>query len=85
MDRIALISDAMNTERPSQVTDNLFIGGALAAKSMHTLQYLGITHILCLCLNEIGQSDSQYPEFFEYKNFSVSISSSISFSANLGS
>ncbi|KAL0918545.1 hypothetical protein M5K25_010559 [Dendrobium thyrsiflorum] len=72
LDRIALISDAMNTERPSQVTDNLFIGGALAAKSMHTLQYLGITHILCLCLNEIGQSESQHPEFFEYKNFSIS-------------
>ncbi|XP_020593145.1 dual specificity protein phosphatase PHS1 [Phalaenopsis equestris] len=72
LDRMALISDAMNTERPSQVTDNLFIGGALAAKAVHTLQYLGITHIICLCLNEIGQSDSQHPEFFEYKNFSIS-------------
>lgn len=71
LERIALISDAASTERPSLVTGNLFIGGALAAKSVHTLQHLGITHILCLCSNEIGQSDSQYPDLFEYKNFSV--------------
>lgn len=71
LERIALISDAANTERPSLVTGNLFIGGALAARSMYTLQHLGITHILCLCSNEIGQSDSQYLDVFEYKNFSV--------------
>ncbi|KAG8052100.1 hypothetical protein GUJ93_ZPchr0001g32927 [Zizania palustris] len=39
---------------------------------MYTLQHLGITHILCLCSNEIGQSDSQFPDLFEYKNFSIS-------------
>ncbi|XP_039136544.1 dual specificity protein phosphatase PHS1-like [Dioscorea cayenensis subsp. rotundata] len=72
LERIALISDAANTERPSLVTGNVFIGGALAARSMHTLQHLGITHILCLCSHEIGQSDSQYPDHFEYKNFSIS-------------
>ncbi|OAY77322.1 dual specificity protein phosphatase PHS1-like isoform X1 [Ananas comosus] len=72
LERIALISDAANTERPSLVTGNLFIGGALAARSMYTLQHLGITHILCLCSNEIGQSDSQYLDVFEYKNFSIS-------------
>lgn len=66
-----MISDAANTERPSSVTANLFIGGALAAKSVFTLQHLGITHILCLCANEIGQSDSQHPDLFEYRNFSV--------------
>ncbi|XP_077241708.1 dual specificity protein phosphatase family protein isoform X2 [Tasmannia lanceolata] len=70
LERIALISDAANTERPSMITDNLFIGGTLAARSVDTLQYLGITHILCLCSNEIGQSDSQFPDLFEYKNFS---------------
>lgn len=72
LERIALISDAASTERPSAVTSNLFIGGALAARSVYTLQYLGITHILCLCANEIGQSESQFPDIFEYKNFSVS-------------
>ena len=72
LERIALISDAANTEKPSSISDGLFIGGALAARSVYTLQHLGITHILCLCSNEIGQSDSQYPELFEYRNFSVS-------------
>lgn len=72
IERVALISDAANTERPSLVINNLFIGGALAARSMYTLQHLGITHILCLCSNEIGQSDSQFPDLFEYKNFSIS-------------
>ncbi|KAK9120213.1 hypothetical protein Scep_018306 [Stephania cephalantha] len=71
LERIALISDAANTEKPSSIISNLFIGGALAARSVHTLQHLGITHILCLCSNEIGQSDSQYPDLFEYKNFSI--------------
>ncbi|RWR76489.1 dual specificity protein phosphatase PHS1 [Cinnamomum micranthum f. kanehirae] len=71
LERIALISDAANTERPSSVTAYLFIGGALAAKSVYTLQHLGITHILCLCANEIGQSDSQHPDLFEYRNFSI--------------
>ncbi|XP_074592136.1 dual specificity protein phosphatase PHS1-like [Curcuma longa] len=72
LERIALISDAASTERPSLVTRNLFVGGALAARSKYTLQHLGITHILCLCSNEIGQSDSQYPDLFQYKNFSIS-------------
>lgn len=67
-----MISDAANTERPSSITACMFIGGALAARSVYTLQHLGITHILCLCSNEIGQSDSQYPDLFKYKNFSVS-------------
>ncbi|BAT79297.1 Dual specificity protein [Vigna angularis] len=71
LERIALISEAANTERPSAVTNSLFIGGALAARSTYTLQHLGITHILCLCTNEIGQSDSQFPDLFTYKNFSV--------------
>nr|XP_010921613.1 dual specificity protein phosphatase PHS1 [Elaeis guineensis] len=72
LERIAMISNAANTERPSHVTGSLFIGGALAARSVYTLQCLGITHILCLCSNEIGQSDSQYPDLFKYKNFSIS-------------
>ncbi|KAF6169613.1 hypothetical protein GIB67_004005 [Kingdonia uniflora] len=74
LERIALISDAGNTERPSSISTSLFIGGALAARSVYTLQHLGITHILCLCSNEIGQSDSQLPELFQYKNFAVSSS-----------
>ncbi|XP_047340765.1 dual specificity protein phosphatase PHS1-like [Impatiens glandulifera] len=72
LERIPLISDAANTEKPSQILSHLFIGGALAARSVYTLQHLGITHILCLCSNEIGQSDNQFPELFEYKNISVS-------------
>lgn len=71
LERIALISDAANTEKPSLIIGNLFIGGALAARSVCTLQHLGITHILCLCSNEIGQSDSQFPDLFQYKNFSI--------------
>ncbi|KAK4750681.1 hypothetical protein SAY87_004163 [Trapa incisa] len=72
LERIALISEAASTEKPSAITNSMFIGGALAARSVFTLQQLGITHILCLCANEIGQSDSQYPDLFEYKNFSIS-------------
>ncbi|KAI3846566.1 hypothetical protein MKX03_008248 [Papaver bracteatum] len=71
LERIALISESASTEKPSFIAGSLFIGGALAAKSVYTLQHLGITHILCLCSNEIGQSDSQYPNHFEYKNFSI--------------
>lgn len=72
LERTSLISDAASTERPSHITDYLYIGGALAARSIYTLQHVGVTHILCLCSNEIGQSDSQYPDHFEYRNFSVS-------------
>ncbi|KAL2478953.1 Dual specificity protein phosphatase PHS1 [Forsythia ovata] len=71
LERIVLISDAGNTEKPSSISGSLLIGGALAARSVYTLQHLGITHILCLCSNEIGQSDSQFPELFDYKNFSI--------------
>ncbi|KAL3512108.1 hypothetical protein ACH5RR_024825 [Cinchona calisaya] len=71
LERIALVSDAANTEKPSSISGSLFIGGALAASSVYTVQHLGISHILCLCANEIGQSDSQFPKLFEYKNFSV--------------
>ena len=76
IERIALVSDAANTERPSLVINNLFIGGALVARSKYTLQHLGITHILCLCSNEIGQSDTQFRDLFQYKNFSVRASTS---------
>lgn len=72
LERIGLISEAANTEKPSPISNCLFIGGALAARSVYTLQLLGITHILCLCSNEIGQADSQFPDLFEYKNFEVS-------------
>lgn len=71
LERIGLISDAANTEKPSPITDCLFIGGALAARALNTLRLLGITHILCLCSNEIGQEDSQFPDLFNYKNFSI--------------
>lgn len=71
LERMALISQAADTERPSSVTHYLFVGGALTARSLNTLQYLGITHILCLCPNELGQSEAQYPELFEYRNFSI--------------
>ncbi|CAN1242187.1 Dual specificity protein phosphatase PHS1 [Linum perenne] len=71
LERISLISDAANTEKPSSITSSLFIGGALAARSLYTLQHLGITHILCLCANEIGQSDSQRQDLFEYRNYFI--------------
>lgn len=71
LERISLISDAASTERPSQITDYMYIGGALAARSTYTLQHLGITHVLCLCANEIGQSESQKPCLFDYRNFSI--------------
>lgn len=71
LERIGLISEAANTEKPSPISNCLFIGGALAARSVYTLQLLGITHILCLCSNEIGQADSQFPDLFEYKNFEI--------------
>ncbi|KAK9009227.1 hypothetical protein V6N11_035772 [Hibiscus sabdariffa] len=71
LERIGLISEAANTEKPSLITNSLFIGGALAARSAYTLQHFGITHVLCLCSNEIGQADSQYHDLFEYKNFSI--------------
>ncbi|PRQ17378.1 putative phosphoric monoester hydrolase [Rosa chinensis] len=41
-----------------RIISSLFIGGALAARSVDSLQRLGITHILCFCSNEIGQSDT---------------------------
>ncbi|XP_024438133.2 dual specificity protein phosphatase PHS1 isoform X2 [Populus trichocarpa] len=72
LERISLISEAANTEKPSLITNSLFIGGTLAARSVYTLQHLGITHILCLCANEIGQSELQHPDLFQYKNFSIS-------------
>ncbi|KAM7490898.1 hypothetical protein LguiA_033819 [Lonicera macranthoides] len=71
LERIALISDAANTEKPSSVSSSLFIGGAMVARSVYTLQHLGIAHILCLCANEIGHSDSQYPELFDSINESA--------------
>ncbi|KAH6800857.1 dual specificity protein phosphatase family protein [Perilla frutescens var. hirtella] len=71
LERLGLISEAANTEKPSPISGSLFIGGALAARSVYTLQLLGITHVLCLCSNEIGQADSQFPDLFEYKNFSI--------------
>ncbi|TVU20970.1 hypothetical protein EJB05_30577, partial [Eragrostis curvula] len=71
LERISLISEAANTERPSKITDYLYIGGALAARSIYTLQHLGISHILCLCANEIGQSESQKPCLFDYRNFFI--------------
>ncbi|KAJ6672172.1 DUAL SPECIFICITY PROTEIN PHOSPHATASE PHS1 [Salix viminalis] len=72
LERISLISEAANTEKPSLITYSLFIGGTLAARSVYTLQHVGITHILCLCANEIGQSESQHPDLFQYKNFLIS-------------
>lgn len=65
------MSEAANTdETPSMVTSTLFIG-VMAARSMHTLQHLGITHILRVCANDFGQTDSQHLDTFQYKNLSV--------------
>lgn len=69
--RIVIISEAARTETRSIVTINLFIGGVISARFVYTLIHLRITHILCLCSNDIGQSNSQFPNIFTYKNFSI--------------
>lgn len=73
LEKLALISSMVNAEMPSCIIDYLFIGGAVSARSVDILEHIGITNIVCLCFDEIGQSDSQYPNLFQYKNFSVSM------------
>ena len=71
LERIALISQAADTQRPSKVTEHLYIGGALAAKSFHTLQYIGITHVLSLCPTELRGFGEEFNLTFHYKEIHV--------------
>eukprot|EP00850_Spirogloea_muscicola_P005240 SM000023S07696 [mRNA] locus=s23:1003838:1017893:+ [translate_table: standard] len=62
LERIALILQGAATERPSQIMPHLYIGGAVAARSIYTLEHLGITHIVSLCPSELldlpGEQDT---------------------------
>eukprot|EP00850_Spirogloea_muscicola_P000016 SM000001S04418 [mRNA] locus=s1:71854:82695:- [translate_table: standard] len=53
LERVALILQGAATERPSQILPHLYIGGAVAARSIYTLEHLGITHIVSLCPSEL--------------------------------
>ena len=46
LQRLRSLQDAAATERPLQLLPHLFVGGAVAANSHHTLRHLGITHVL---------------------------------------
>ncbi|CAM6111928.1 unnamed protein product [Calypogeia fissa] len=70
LERMQLIVHGVQTERPSCVLKFLYIGGALAARSFHTLQVIGITDVLCLCPNE-SSIQEEYPDSFEFKSFQV--------------
>ncbi|KAH7293146.1 hypothetical protein KP509_28G013800 [Ceratopteris richardii] len=72
LERLNLISQGFETERPSQISDLLFIGGAMAAKSLHTLQHLGITHVLCLCPSELKIFQEELNSSICYKEIEVS-------------
>ncbi|CAM6036687.1 unnamed protein product [Sphagnum compactum] len=72
LERMKLISSGADTEKPSCVLPHLFIGGALAARSVHTLQHLGITHILCLCPSELFSANvGDFPDLFKYTHYAI--------------
>ncbi|CAK9238096.1 unnamed protein product [Sphagnum jensenii] len=72
LERMKLISSSADTEKPSCVLPHLFIGGALAARSVHTLQHLGITHILCLCPSELFSTNvGDFPDLFKYQHYAI--------------
>ncbi|KAJ7545613.1 hypothetical protein O6H91_08G003800 [Diphasiastrum complanatum] len=70
LERMALISQGSDTEKPSCVLESLYIGGALAAKSVHTLQHLGITHVLCLCPSDFGLLE-EHKGMFQHQHFEI--------------
>ncbi|KAL3694287.1 hypothetical protein R1sor_007938 [Riccia sorocarpa] len=70
LERMALIVQGIQTERPSCVLKHLYIGGVVSARSIHTLQHLGITHVLCLCPNEFS-IEADYPDLYEFKSFQI--------------
>ncbi|XP_024530549.1 dual specificity protein phosphatase PHS1 [Selaginella moellendorffii] len=71
LERMELIAQGTETERPSRVLDCLYVGGALAAKSVNILKHVGITHILCLCPIEVGSPEPEVTEHFKYKTCQV--------------
>ncbi|KAG0609818.1 hypothetical protein M758_7G016200 [Ceratodon purpureus] len=73
LERMTMISNGSDTEKPSCViSPYLYIGSALAARSVHTLQYLGITHILCLCPSDLEDANvGDFPDLFTYKQLAV--------------
>ncbi|KAL2633412.1 hypothetical protein R1flu_004891 [Riccia fluitans] len=70
LERMALIVQGIQTERPSCILKHLYIGGLVSARSFHTLQHLGITHVLCLCPNEFS-IEADYPDLYEFKSFQI--------------
>ena len=72
------MTQAADTQRPSKVTENLYIGGALAAKSFHTLKHIGITHVLSLCPTELPDFRDEFNLSFDYKEIHVQSTPSIS-------
>ncbi|KAG6549053.1 hypothetical protein Mapa_009496 [Marchantia paleacea] len=70
LERMALIVQGVQTERPSCVLKHLYIGGVLSARSFFTLQRVGITHVLCLCPNEFS-IEAEYSELYEFKSFQI--------------
>lgn len=73
LERMTMISNGSDTEKPSCViSPYLYIGSALAARSVHTLQHLGITHILCLCPSDLEDANvGDFPDLFTYKHLGV--------------
>jgi atypical dual specificity phosphatase len=44
----------------------------LICRSVHTLQHLGITHILCLCPSDLEDANvGDFPDLFTYKHLGV--------------
>lgn len=73
LERMTMISNGADTEKPSCVISPfLYIGSALAARSVHTLQHLGVTHILCLCPSDLEVAHvGDFPDLFTYKTLAV--------------
>ena len=41
-------------------------------RSVHTLQHLGVTHVLCLCPSDLEVAHvGDFPDLFTYKNLAV--------------
>ncbi|XP_024385430.1 dual specificity protein phosphatase PHS1 [Physcomitrium patens] len=73
LERMIMISNGSDTEKPSCVlSPSLYIGSALAARSVNTLQHLRITHVLCLCPSDLEDANvGDFPELFTYKHLEV--------------
>ncbi|KAK3257610.1 hypothetical protein CYMTET_33313, partial [Cymbomonas tetramitiformis] len=66
-ERLELCVRAATCQSPSTILPNLFIGNALVAQSVHTLEKLGITHVLTL----VPDLELAYPAHFKHLRISV--------------